>query len=564
MSIFATPPMSSGWYPAGGSFAPAYLEGCPENIGLGLDYDEVRRLKMEYRTTPKPQRSSSQYKPCTVFDQGPVSDVLVAKADLRPLVPYEPDSGYRHIKPELRTVTETSRKITAPESPMSKLDCIGIKDEEDNYGNDDDDEFAIAAMEQEDDLTGDDVPITAAERRAEKRKMKRFRLTHNQTRFLMSEFARQAHPDAAQRERLSRDIPGLTSRQVQVWFQNRRAKLKRFTSDDQERMMSTRALPEGFDMSQALHSPLEPHPYTNTPFQAPLTSPASLASTFHDGGTMRPFMADQLRQPLGHGGGISSTVARPAYHTFYTPPGSTTVSENVSPISSISERKDFNGHAFSPSVESRSTNPFITSGALAAAHFPHAQVPRFPFSENMPRTQAEFLSATQRANMSSVSNAMNYGEPATSSVGFHPQQVPQDYLTSYASDTAAPGQGSGFSYGPAATYQSPAISPRLPDLNSYIPGFETRSRPHSQLTSAGYPPSDTTQAFPNATRSLPQISSLPEPNIQYGSTALHNNYVGGYDRPENYYPRKRFSELEKNAEDVIHEEQVRRNTNFHP
>lgn len=46
-------------------------------------------------------------------------------------------------------------------------------------------------------------------------------LTHNQTRFLMSEFTRQAHPDAAHRERLSKEIPGLTPRQVQVWFQNR-------------------------------------------------------------------------------------------------------------------------------------------------------------------------------------------------------------------------------------------------------------------------------------------------------------------------------------------------------
>lgn len=37
----------------------------------------------------------------------------------------------------------------------------------------------------------------------------------------MSEFAKQPHPDAAHRERLSREIPGLSSRQVQVWFQNR-------------------------------------------------------------------------------------------------------------------------------------------------------------------------------------------------------------------------------------------------------------------------------------------------------------------------------------------------------
>lgn len=37
----------------------------------------------------------------------------------------------------------------------------------------------------------------------------------------MNEFSRQAHPDAAHRERLSREIPGLSPRQVQVWFQNR-------------------------------------------------------------------------------------------------------------------------------------------------------------------------------------------------------------------------------------------------------------------------------------------------------------------------------------------------------
>ncbi|RYO80350.1 hypothetical protein DL766_007794 [Monosporascus sp. MC13-8B] len=93
-------------------------------------------------------------------------------------------------------------------------------------------ENAVVEKEEDDDVLEDDEmveaegeqpsqPQTAAERTAARRKMKRFRLTHQQTRFLMSEFAKQPHPDAAHRERLSREIPGLSPRQVQVWFQNR-------------------------------------------------------------------------------------------------------------------------------------------------------------------------------------------------------------------------------------------------------------------------------------------------------------------------------------------------------
>ncbi|RYP20613.1 hypothetical protein DL765_002684 [Monosporascus sp. GIB2] len=92
-------------------------------------------------------------------------------------------------------------------------------------------ENAVVEKEEDDDVLEDDEmveaegeqpsqPQTAAERTAARRKMKRFRLPHQQTRFLMSEFAKQPHPDAAHRERLSREIPGLSPRQVQVWFQN--------------------------------------------------------------------------------------------------------------------------------------------------------------------------------------------------------------------------------------------------------------------------------------------------------------------------------------------------------
>ncbi|EER28370.1 Homeobox domain containing protein [Coccidioides posadasii C735 delta SOWgp] len=121
-----------------------------------------------------------------------------------------------------------------------------------------------------DEIQSDDGPQTMGggilEEKTSKRKMKRFRLTHSQTRYLMSEFTRQAHPDAAHRERLSREIPGLSPRQVQVWFQNRRAKLKRLSTDDRERILKSRAVPEDFDMAKALRWPYTN--YSNTPASA--------------------------------------------------------------------------------------------------------------------------------------------------------------------------------------------------------------------------------------------------------------------------------------------------------
>lgn len=113
---------------------------------------------------------------------------------------------------------------SAPTSPISRLTPPSTHDGTNEEKIDDDGDDIIIDEKDEgvdSDANDDEKPMTAAEIRAAKRKMKRFRLTHNQTRFLMSEFARQAHPDAAHRERLSREIPGLSPRQVQVWFQNR-------------------------------------------------------------------------------------------------------------------------------------------------------------------------------------------------------------------------------------------------------------------------------------------------------------------------------------------------------
>ncbi|GAB0146673.1 hypothetical protein EsHS_00007064 [Epichloe bromicola] len=171
----------------------------------------------------------------------------------------------------------------------------------------------------------------AEERLAARRKMKRFRLTHQQTRFLMSEFAKQPHPDAAHRERLSREIPGLSPRQVQVWFQNRRAKIKRLTADDRDRVIRMRAVPDDFDNVQALHSPYGAFHGVTT-----MLSPSdlsSMGSSYSNHGA-RPLMLDMRR------GGGDSYLSRTGLTSSFggielgqlVPMGGSDMAPSVSPI----------------------------------------------------------------------------------------------------------------------------------------------------------------------------------------------------------------------------------------
>ncbi|KAF7589119.1 hypothetical protein BBP40_004754 [Aspergillus hancockii] len=226
--------------------------------------------------------------------------------------------------------------------------------------------------------SSDDGMGSSGERRAtsdsksEKKKMKRFRLTHNQTRFLMSEFTRQAHPDAAHRERLSREIPGLTPRQVQVWFQNRRAKLKRLTSNDRERMLKSRALPEDFDTTQVLRTPFDNKTSSETPVPSPLKHMTSIAyanpsKMLLTDGIQRLNDDDYVISPLSSastttGNGFPSAAADRNLES-YVPNG--TLANRAAPTSvSDLQRNNRSGFPFSRS------SSFSESSFNPSLHFP--------------------------------------------------------------------------------------------------------------------------------------------------------------------------------------------------
>ncbi|CZT16069.1 uncharacterized protein RCC_01909 [Ramularia collo-cygni] len=283
-------------------------------------------------------------------------------------------------------VRSAAHGISTSASPVDRL----TPHSPDNSVHDqqDDDDLIDSAGEDQDEGS-EKIQMTAAELRAHKRKMKRFRLTHSQTRFLMSEFARQAHPDAGHRERLAREIPGLSARQVQVWFQNRRAKLKRHTTDDQARMMRSRALPDDFDTTQALHSPFGAQP----PIMSASTSSLGSFSTYGDHASIRPLALDTTRALVEYDQYNSSyaspTGVSPALGAFaFTPPHSS--SGHISPGSSHSMPPYAMQHQAAYESSRRGA---IGLPALETGYGPMNNLQRAPPHEQITRTSSETTSS---------------------------------------------------------------------------------------------------------------------------------------------------------------------------
>ncbi|KAI2621710.1 hypothetical protein GGR54DRAFT_76344 [Hypoxylon sp. NC1633] len=306
---------------------------------------------------------------------------------------------------------------TASGTTGNEETAIG-KDEEDEVLEDDE------MVEGEGESTTQ--PQTAAERTAARRKMKRFRLTHQQTRFLMSEFAKQPHPDAAHRERLSREIPGLSPRQVQVWFQNRRAKIKRLTADDRDRMIKMRAVPDDFDNVQALHSPYGAVHGLGTP----ITPPVDFGSSPYPDHLIRPLMVDTMRRGENEDH-MSPTGLSPAFGSIgFTPSGSMSNSDLLSPMSpSANDRGYYSSHMTGPlGGGHRASNPFARQNSLDSGVQMHSQ----------PRQQIRPLQPLQLRETMSRSRPDNLQSPLRSSMSWKGDSI--DYTT-YSGTASSPGIG---------------------------------------------------------------------------------------------------------------------------
>ena len=191
--------------------------------------------------------------------------------------------------------------------------------------------------------------------------------------------------------------------------------MKRLTTDDRERVLKSRALPEDFDMTQALHSPYGDQPGIGTP----LASPVSYVAPYHDGTIMRPLMMEGLRRQSEDETTTSPMSMSSVYGNFYTPPGSVVASDNVSPVSTTSDRP-WNAVPGSLNTSPRNSNPFTRSSSFSTAYH-HPQIPRLQLQDRVSRSRAESLGSPLRSSMSYTGNALGYGAAQP------PNLVPSSY-----------------------------------------------------------------------------------------------------------------------------------------
>lgn len=299
----------------------------------------------------------------------------------------------------------------------------------------------------------------------------------------MSEFAKQPHPDAAHRERLSREIPGLSPRQVQVWFQNRyvlspptflpqiltpgysRAKIKRLTADDRDRMIKMRAVPDDFDNVQALHSP---YGAVHGLGGNPLTSPVDFGGSYGDH-MMRPLMVDVRRHGGGGGGGddhLSPTGLSPAFGNIgFSHSGSLNGSDILSPMSAGStDRYGYPSHLSTPlGAGTRTSNPYArpTIDTSMSMHSHHARQqirPLQPLSirDTLTRGRSDSLQSPLRTSMSWKGDAIDY---TTYQGGSQSPQMGGRQTSGYAQDSM-----SGTSTGGLGGYDNSYSSKEFPPV----------------------------------------------------------------------------------------------------
>jgi hypothetical protein len=189
-----------------------------------------------------------------------------------------------------------------------------------------------------------------------------------------------------------------------------RAKIKRLTADDRDRMIKMRAVPDDFDNVQALHSPYGAVHGLGTP----ITSPVDFGTPSYADHMMRPLMVD-VRRAEGEDH-MSPTGLSPAFGSIgFAHSGTMSNPDILSPLSpTSSDRYGYGSHLSTPlSAGARTSNPFARQNSLDTSMQMHNRQQIRPLQplhlrETMSRSRSDNLQSPLRSSMSWKGDAIDY------------------------------------------------------------------------------------------------------------------------------------------------------------
>ena len=221
---------------------------------------------------------------------------------------------------------------------------------------------------------------------------------------------------------------------------HRRAKLKRLSVDDRERMMRSRALPEHFDRSSALHAGLPAAP----PVLGNVLSPSygSLAMGNQPGGFLR---YGHIRRPSDDPATSPSSNPSIPSESLWTS-GSMPGSELQSPVSPVAER----GHVWN-SIASQIPSPQTTNPYGRSRSFPAIYQPQPPPMGQYPQ---EHMSRMRTGSLASPVTA-DLDQAAAGPLVFGRSCAPATFDYSHTSQIGLPFQQQGVYDSTQATFAIP-------------------------------------------------------------------------------------------------------------
>ena len=272
--------------------------------------------------------------------------------------------------------------------------------------------------------------------------------------------------------------------------------------------MRSRALPDDFDMAQALHSPFGNGHGLGTP----LASPGAYQPSYPEGNMMRPLSIDTLRRgPLDSH--ISPTGISPAFGGFtFTPPQSAT--DTLSPVSAHGD-SPFGFPSAPLDTSPRTSNPFSSSMNTSPLYAAHHSIPRLSLhADRVARSRAESLSTPLRASMSYTHHG-------------------HENLTSNDTNSHLP-YGIGYSYSPVPGFQASSSS-RMRSFSSSVPRrieLSTHYTPNRSSTT----PQTATFPYTSSPLMTQQSFAMPQMSAPHHLSSFQNSYLRNDSTQSESYP----------------------------